>query len=152
MITIQRKMTDNEKEAAAEQWWNDKEPKFSDLIGKEIDHIKGMENGSEEVQFFMSDGTKYVLHHRQDCCESVELNDVIGSPEDLIKRPLTMAELVTSEDDPEGFTPEDAEWRESFTWSFYKLATVRGYVTLRWLGESNGYYSETVDFARFETW
>ena len=61
--------------------------------------------------------------------------------------PITMAEEVTSENEtPAGVKPP--EHAESYTWTFYKLATVKGYVTIRWFGESNGFYSESVAFIK----
>lgn len=72
--------------------------------------------------------------------------DVAGDVEDLIGNPLLLAEEVTHINE----TPEEAEGiaepYESFTWTFYKLSTIKGSVTIRWLGESNGYYGEEVDF------
>ena len=71
--------------------------------------------------------------------------DVIGNLEDLIGTPIVMAEEVSSEqENPMGV--DIPEYQESFTWTFYKLATINGYVTIRWYGESNGYYSEEVSF------
>lgn len=73
------------------------------------------------------------------------VEDVVGDLSDLVGKPMVMAEMVEHVcKNPDGI--EIPEYQDSFTWTFYKLATVNGYVTIRWYGESNGYYSETVDF------
>ncbi|HXF25597.1 MAG TPA: hypothetical protein VN602_13805 [Gemmatimonadaceae bacterium] len=116
---------------------------FSALTGETLKAIHGATFGSDEITFETTSGRTFRLFHSQDCCESVSVNEVIGNVEDLIGSPLTMAEETGSDDQGDIQPPE---YSESFTWTFYKLATVKGYVTLRWLGESNGYYSESVDF------
>lgn len=120
---------------------------FAELIGKTLTQIAGMEAKSDCIEFTCSDGSQYVMYHSQDCCEDVDIESVVGDVANLIGSPILVAEESTSEDDPDGYLlPND--YRESFTWTFYKLATVKGWVDIRWLGESNGYYSESVDFAR----
>lgn len=119
--------------------------KFSDLLGKTIVAINGAARGSDEISFTTSDGDIFALMHEQDCCESVTVEDVTGNVDDLLNPPITMAdESSNSQDDPVGFSVP--EYRDSFTWTFYKLATVKGYMDIRWYGESNGYYSEAVSF------
>lgn len=117
------------------------EVKFSELIGKTITDIQGAQKGSDVIRIKCDDGTEYQMWHRQDCCESVSIEDVSGDVADLIGSPITMADESSNSDNP----PKHAD---SFTWTFYKLATIKGFVDIRWLGESNGYYSEGVDFAR----
>ena len=85
------------------------------------------------------------MYHSQDCCESVSIEDVIGDPNDLIGTTVIKADETISDADPDGLN-KASEYRESFTWTFYHIATIKGYVTIRWYGESNGYYSERVDF------
>ena len=86
------------------------------------------------------------MQHVQDCCENVWVEEVVGNVSDLIGSPIIEAECVESSDDPDGFKHEYQP--ESQTWTFYKLGTAKGFVTIRWLGTSNGYYSERVDFIR----
>lgn len=73
--------------------------------------------------------------------------DVVGDLKDLIGNPILLAEEVVGGDTPEDV---DREFSESYTWTFYKLSTIIGSVTIRWLGESNGYYSESVYFEKTE--
>ena len=136
------------------------------LQGRTLTRIDA--NGEDELHFYTQDGAHYKMHHYQDCCEYVYLADVIGDFKDLIGSPLILARESTNRPD-EG---EDAEsfWRksldaerfliekmrglpsvasiggESETWTFYQFSTIKGSVTLRWYGSSNGYYSESVDF------
>ena len=125
-----------------------KTPTFSNLLGKTITSIEGANKGSGEIRIKTSDGKSYRMYHYQDCCEYVRVEDIVGDVSDLVGKPVTMAEEVSNADDPK---PYDDDGDTSHTWTFYKLATVKGYVTLRWLGESNGYYSESVDFEEYES-
>lgn len=112
------------------------------LLGKVITKIEGAEKGNDEIIFWCSDGTKYKMYHQQQCCESVTIEDICGDISVLIGYPLLMAEDISNECDENGLD----NWEDSFTWTWYKFATIKGYVTIRWYGESNGYYSEDVDF------
>lgn len=127
---------------------------LSGMLGKVIVRASAASVSAEVLAFQMSDGTTYVFHHNQDCCETVKIEDVCGDVADLIGFPLTQAEEVSSTDarpvDPFTGAQCQLEYEDSQTWTFYKFATNKGSVTIRWLGESNGYYSETVDLEVFQ--
>ena len=116
---------------------------ISILVGQTLTRIEGLAKRSEKVVWRTSDGKEYEMFHEQDCCETVELAEVIGDPEDLLGHPILRAEERTnSTEDP----PKYADSWTSWTWTFYEISTIKGTVTLRWLGESSGYYSEDVMF------
>ena len=121
------------------------ERNISELVGLTMANVARY---GEEIHFTATDGQKWKLHHDQDCCESVTIDDINGELSDLIGAPILQAEEASNEPDPGPQSPYGYA-HESYTWTFYKLATIKGYVTLRWYGTSNGYYSERVSFSKW---
>jgi len=119
------------------RWRKEELLKGSMLVGKTIVNIEGLTKESDEVVFTLDTGEKLNMYHEQDCCEYVRVVDICGDVDNLLGSPLTMYEEASR-------TADEDECSECGTWTFYKLATIKGYVDLRWLGESNGYYSESV--------
>ena len=115
----------------------DYEADIKNMVGKVFTSIRGGIDGDELV--FENDTELFEFFHYQDCCEHVRIVDIVGDLEDLVGEPLLMAEEVSSD-----MPVQDKDDYESQTWTFYKFATRKGYVDVRWLGESNGYYSESV--------
>ena len=117
---------------------------FNILKGLTITSIDGLEDDSAEVIFTTSEGRRFKMSHSQDCCEIVSIEDVCGDVNDLLNSPILLAEKETSDEDPIDVNKEYHD--DLYCWTFYKLSTFKGDVTIRWYGESNGYYSVGVDF------
>jgi hypothetical protein len=113
---------------------------LGDIQGVTLASVAGLSKDSDRVLFTAADGRRWSMLHEQDCCEHVWLEDVVGDVEDLIGHPILEA--------TESSNHEEGSDYESRTWTFYRFSTVKGTVTLRWCGESNGYYSEAVSFER----
>ena len=127
------------KEFKINESYCDNHISFSDLIGQTINKIE-LNDDSTEIRFYTNDN-EYLMYHSQDCCESVSIDDIIGDLDDLIKSPILKASEDTNSDDPE-------HKFESVTWTFYNISTIKGHVTIRWCGTSNGYYSEGESFIK----
>lgn len=119
---------------------------MNELVGKILDDI-AINKNEDEIVFKAQDGSEYKMFHEEDCCEHVYIEDICGDLDDLIGSPILLAEEVGN-DGKIDIDETPNEGCESWTWTFYKLATNRGSITIRWLGRSNGYYSESVSFIK----
>lgn len=111
---------------------------FETLKGKTFSKVVSEE--SDSINFYSKEYL-YVLKHLQDCCENVYIDSIVGDLEDMENTPILLAEESSNSRE----THDGSE-----TWTFYKLASIKGYVDIRFHGESNGYYSESVSLVRYK--
>jgi len=104
------------------------------FIGAKILSVEGLKVGSRRIVFKTSNGV-FLMYHDQDCCEDVRVDDVVGKADLVGAVVLDLIEKISKEC-----------VNTSCTWTFYTLKTNKGYTDIKWYGESNGYYSESVDF------
>jgi hypothetical protein len=110
---------------------------FEDLQGRTLSKVLKLDD--YELRFHLTEDHYVRMYHMQDCCESVYIEDIVGDLDDLVGTPLLLVEEVSNYDG------ESKEYSESETWTYYRFRTIKGSVDIRWYGESNGYYSESVD-------
>ena len=121
---------------------------FIDLEGKTLTKIEGLRVGSYEVIFHCSDGSVYKMYPDDDSflygnAIDISIDDICGDVNCLIGNKIVRAEVRRSEKRGKktGYMDSDPE-----VWTFYTLATVKGYVDIKWYGTHNGYYSAEVSF------
>ena len=111
---------------------------FADLVGKVLKSVE-IRDDNETIVFETIDGEIYFQYYPLDYIGEVYVDDVVGDFNDIIGTPILVAEESNSNDDGKG----DAY----YTWTFYRLATVKGWMNIKWYGTShNGYYSECAEF------
>jgi hypothetical protein len=110
---------------------------LNEMVGIIFTNVKVLQ---DQMTFSAADA-EYIFEHLQDCCERVTLEDVCGDINDLIGTPLLVAEERESCKENRKPPFED----DSMKWTFYEFRTIKGSVTVRWFGASNGYYSVSVD-------
>jgi hypothetical protein len=109
------------------------------LRGETITEIAQI--GDDRIELATASGKRYAMYHEQDCCESVTIHDIRGDLQSLVGKTLQVAREDATTDWPAD-VPK-SEYTESCTWTTYTFDDV----VIRWHGESNGYYSESVQIS-----
>ena len=112
---------------------------FSVLVGETLDAVD-IDREENQILLTTRSGRRFVVYHEQDCCETVAISGQDGSFDKLIGKPLTEARdfaVDTSE--------ESIDSSQTTTTLVFRVDDQT--VISRWIGDSNGYYSESVDIA-----
>ena len=113
------------------------------LTGVVVNYIDADEKG-DVIMLTTASGRKFMIHHEQDCCEVVKIQDTEGDWHSLIGKVIVDVSEEVSHDDI------STEWEycdESWTKTALTFRVDDATVISRWIGTSNGYYSERVDIA-----
>ena len=108
----------------------------SDLLNSVVTNI---DLDNDRVRIELENGSAFIMEHDQECCESVYITDGKNEMRELVGYKIVDATCEVSEGESE---------YGSATKTDFTFKTDEKTVVLRWFGESNGYYSESVDFYR----
>jgi hypothetical protein len=113
---------------------------FSDLVGEVLEAVD-IDGGENQILLTTRSGRKFLVYHEQDCCETVQIVGQDGNFDNLIGKPLIEARDFAVDT---GETESDYDSQTTTTLVFRVDDQT---VISRWIGDSNGYYSESVDIA-----
>ena len=111
---------------------------FSDLVGEVLDAVD-IDREENQILLTARSGRKFLVYHEQDCCETVAISGQDGSFDKLIGKPLIEARDFAVD------TGESESDSQTTTTLVFRVDDQT--VISRWVGDSNGYYSESVDIA-----
>lgn len=107
------------------------------LVGEVLSYV---DIADDEIMLTTESGRRFKIFHYQDCCESVYIESTEGAWAQLIGKPI-IAATHESEDGSE----YNGEYRyDSCTKTKITFKVNDATVISRWIGTSNGYYSEEV--------
>lgn len=117
---------------------------YKQIIGKKVLVVQ---RDDDSFHLIFEDGTAK-FYHDQDCCESVYIHTVEGDLKDLVgKVIIDIEEFIGDEHAPDGAEiPELVYSDDSHTWTKYVIKAGGVEFVMYWFGQSNGYYSESVNF------
>lgn len=120
---------------------------FESLKGKLLTSI---EKGEDEIVFSTSSGERYLMSHYQDCCESVTISEIIGEIDNILNLEILEAQEKIGHGEEESKEFNKKYRYDSVTLTDFVLKTKKGNLIIKWIGISNGYYSESVTFELLE--
>jgi len=116
-----------------------KHVEFSALVGEVLDSVD-IDKKENQILLTTRSGRRFLVYHEQDCCESVAISGQDGSFDKLIGKPIVEARDIAVD------TSEEAiDSSQTTTTLVFRVDDQT--VISRWIGDSNGYYSESVEIA-----
>jgi hypothetical protein len=113
--------------------------KFDVLVGEVLDAVD-IDREKDQILLTTRSGRQFLIHHEQDCCETVEIVGQDGCFIRLVGKTIVEAREIAIDT-----TKDDSYGTETTTTLIFRVDGET--VISRWVGDSNGYYSESVDIA-----
>ena len=106
------------------------------IVGEVLTHID-IDTDKDQIRLTTASGRIIMIEHQQDCCEYVRIDGFDGDMATLVGRVIVEA----TQEETDGSNAEEYESRTDTKLTFRTDANT---VVSRWIGTSNGYYSERV--------